>query len=158
MQDFPKKQCIDSYKNHHDPLEVCGGVFICRDSGLCLYFLIFLLICCVLDVSGCQPLSSGCVANNSTQGLRSGLVALWPSYITVSISLLSSAPLSVSVSWMYKELQVCVSAWLRAGLSYTHAEQRGHSGQDKALHSHNAMQCCTFPQGCVEVWVCLFLL
>ena len=46
---FLKKQYKDLYKNKnptiitHDPLKVCGGVCICRDPVLSLYFLIILL-------------------------------------------------------------------------------------------------------------------
>ncbi len=38
-----KKQCIEESVSiiTYDPLEVCGGVCICRDPALCLYFLIF---------------------------------------------------------------------------------------------------------------------
>lgn len=44
MQDFLKKQCIDSLTIiTYDALEVCGGVFIYRDSALCPYFLNYLL-------------------------------------------------------------------------------------------------------------------
>lgn len=38
------KQCTGSHKIiFYDPLEMCGGVFICRDPARCPYYLIILL-------------------------------------------------------------------------------------------------------------------
>lgn len=81
-----------------------------------------------------------------------------PQVTSLSVSLLCSDLLSVSVSWVYKEQQVCACAWLRAGLSYIHVDQRGRSGQDEALLSHKIWQCCTSTQGCVEVRLRIFVL
>ncbi len=50
-----------------DPLEVYGGVYICRDlASVCIFFIAFLFCCfqvifeCQV-ISGCQHLDSGCV-------------------------------------------------------------------------------------------------
>lgn len=46
----------------HDPLGVCDSVFFCRDSTLCLVFLIFFLLFCVEDrgvVTHSTQVSSG---------------------------------------------------------------------------------------------------
>ena len=34
----------------YDPLEVRGGGCFCRDPALCLYILIFSLLCCTWDI------------------------------------------------------------------------------------------------------------
>ncbi len=72
MQVFPKKLCsvqICIKIITYDPLEVYG-VFICRETSLSLYFLfLFLIYCCVRDVSG-PTLGSGVSAPASKSSTR----------------------------------------------------------------------------------------
>lgn len=85
------------------------------------------------------------------------LVLLDSDQVTLLRKSLCSALLS-SVSWIYKEWHICVSACHRVGLSYTLTEQKGHIRQHEARHSHKIGQGSIFLQGHAEVYTCLFSL
>lgn len=65
---------------------------------------------------------------------------------SIDKALLLSPFYTLSLLWLYNELQVCVSVWLRAGLRYTHTHKHRAERQMKVQNPHSLLcsnQCCS---------------